>query len=658
MPFAKRIGVPLANGTQRAIEDVSVGDRVWTLGGAKTVTDKVAPYETECVTATTAFGEQVHPTSHPVLTSEGWQSYASVLENGSTGSARIHRVAGKPPSVSVAARLLARDRSSVDLSRSLGLSTTRRPLGIFLRLWSESKAFRELVFAGPARLKELIQLVRNFSPVPCDAACAQLVMRTAPGYQSGCLWVDYPCDESPRHHLESAHYGIPTLNGAASPSPAHCTLDELDNTPECIPAGDAPYVHPYNGAVRYPQSASMYGACDMSPCGVREVFDLTVEDENHYITGNTLLVNKNSWMAFDEVTNWPSPAPINRLRACLRSAAVPADGLRFLLTGNPGGPGHNWVKARYIDPVRPYEIRIEYDEEYQGERARVFIPSLFRDNPALAENDPMYLSRLKESGPDWLVKAWIEGDWNIIAGGMFDDVLDTRTPHEFQGKIWGYGSKCAPFRIPQTWRVDRAFDWGSSAPFSVGWYAESDGTQAVADDGTRIIVPRGTVFRIAEWYGWNGQPNTGLKMLAKDVAKGILEREVFIKENLLSGQAIRPGPADTAIYNAENGVCIGDDMERAGVKWTHADKRPGSRKNGWEAVRAMMKAAGNAVIEEPALIVFDTCRQFWRTVPVAPRSDKDTDDLDTNTEDHLCDELRYRVMSVLKSVHVRKLSGL
>jgi len=364
-----------------------------------------------------------------------------------------------------------------------------------------------------------------------------------------------------------------------------------------------------------------------------------------------------SWMAFDEVTNWPSAAPINKLRACLRSADVPAKGLRFLLTGNPGGAGHNWVKRRYIDPARPYEPIKEWDEDLQGYRTRVFIPSLFKDNPALAENDPMYLSRLKESGPDWLVKAWIEGDWNIIAGGMFDDVIDTKTPHDNRG-IWGYGSKCAPFRIPSSWRVDRAFDWGSSAPFSVGWYAESDGADAVAENGARISVPRGTVFRIAEWYGYTGEPNVGLRMLAKDVAKGIKEREKQLKSGLLSSQSIKPGPADSAIYNAEDGVCIADNMELEGVKWTAADKRAGSRKSGWERMREMLAAAGKPVIEDPALIVFDTCREWWRTVPVLPRSDKDIDDVDTATEDHIGDECRYRCMNMVREVKVRRLHGL
>jgi hypothetical protein len=71
----------------------------------------------------------------------------------------------------------------------------------------------------------------------------------------------------------------------------------------------------------------------------------------------------------EEVTNFPSPGPINKLRATLRSGAGVPVGMR--LTGNPGGPGHNWVKDRYINPdpkgykVIAEECEIEIDDVVQ-----------------------------------------------------------------------------------------------------------------------------------------------------------------------------------------------------------------------------------------------------------------------------------------------------
>ena len=49
--------------------------------------------------------------------------------------------------------------------------------------------------------------------------------------------------------------------------------------------------------------------------------------------------------------------------------------------------------------------------------------------------------------------------------------------------------------------------------------------------------------------------------------------------------------------------------------------------------------------------VFDTCAQFIRTVPSIPRDERDMDDVDTDTEDHVADEARYRCLT-RKSVTV------
>ena len=50
----------------------------------------------------------------------------------------------------------------------------------------------------------------------------------------------------------------------------------------------------------------------------------------------------------EELGTFPSASPVLRLMATLRSGeGVPCG---FRATGNPGGPGHQWVKARYIGP--------------------------------------------------------------------------------------------------------------------------------------------------------------------------------------------------------------------------------------------------------------------------------------------------------------------
>lgn len=307
---------------------------------------------------------------------------------------------------------------------------------------------------------------------------------------------------------------------------------------------------------------------------------------------------------------------------------------RIINGSNPGGIGHNWVKNTFVDQTSP--MSIVRQSKTEGGMLRQYIPAKLSDNPALLENDPDYSDRLEGLGNPELVKAMKDGDWNIVAGGMFDDVWKEST-HVIQS-----------FEIPRSWRIDRSFDWGSSRPFSVGWWAESDGTN-IAGQPT---YPRGTLFRIAEWYGWNGKPNEGSRMLASEIARGILKKE---SEMGLAGR-VRSGPADSAIFDTQNGVCIAEDMARIGVRWERADKGPGSRKNGWEYMRKIMKSSLQFPIEDPAFFVFDTCRNFIRTVPVLPRDEKSPDDVDSDAEDHIADETRYRANMPNRSASVSELN--
>jgi len=328
------------------------------------------------------------------------------------------------------------------------------------------------------------------------------------------------------------------------------------------------------------------------------------EDAAHY-QGHS-----NTWVGVDEITAWPTLSGLDKLRATLRSAAGIPCVLRA--SGNPGGPGHNQVKARYIDPAPPWHPF--WDEEMKT--WRVFIPSRMEHNLLLMQNDPNYWQRVEASAsgrPD-LIKAWRFGEWDIVAGGLLDDLFD---PHRHI---------IEPFNIPASWKICRAFDWGSTHPFSVGWWAISDGTQA--PNGK--YYPRNSVIRIAEWYGWNNKANQGLKMLAIDVARGIVARE----QQMGIADRVLPGPADAAMWAAENGVCIADDMVKGGAHFIQSDKSPGSRKTGAEAMRKYLAAARTFPPELPGMYIFNTCRQWIRTVPVIPRDPKNMDDADSDSEDH------------------------
>ena len=121
-----------------------------------------------------------------------------------------------------------------------------------------------------------------------------------------------------------------------------------------------------------------------------------------------------SWVGFDELGNWKTPDAYDRIKACLRTPLPLGVNRRYLATANPGGVGHEWIKKLFIDPV-PQGMRPHPDP--RTGLPLLYIPSRLTDNPKLLENNPDYINQLKGTGPDWLVKAWLEGDWNISVQG-------------------------------------------------------------------------------------------------------------------------------------------------------------------------------------------------------------------------------------------------
>lgn len=333
---------------------------------------------------------------------------------------------------------------------------------------------------------------------------------------------------------------------------------------------------------------------------------------------------------------------------------LPRIPLEVFATCNPHGVGHNWVKKRFINAapmgklVRT-SVNVFNPQTQQREdvvKTQVHLFGSYRENKYLP---PEYIATLEAITDKNKRKAWLGGSWDIIAGGMFDDAWDSDY------------HILAPFRIPDSWRIDRSFDWGSSHPFSVGWWAESDGSDVQMPDGKWRSTVRGDLFRISEWYGTSGKPNEGLRMLATDVTKGIIKRELAMG---LYGR-VKDGPADNQIWDTVNGNGIAASMAQPvnidgkkypGVTWRRSDKSAGSRKAGWEKVRQRLHNALPVFVtgpdgrpmrvprEKPGLYVFNTCKDFIDLFPVLPRDEEDPDDVDTEAEDHIGDEVRYEVL--------------
>lgn len=312
----------------------------------------------------------------------------------------------------------------------------------------------------------------------------------------------------------------------------------------------------------------------------------------------------------EEIGNFPSDKPILKLMATLRSGAgVPVG---FRATGNPGGPGHQWVKARYIDPS-PAGWRVITDSLSGLER--VYIPSRVSDNQYLGEG---YVRQLKASGSKELVRAWLEGDWSVIEGAFFD--------------CWSNEKHVIPpFKIPDDWLRFRSADWGFAAPFSVGWWAVAG--DDFAHEGH--LIPRGALVRYREWYGASA-PNVGLRLTAEQVAQGIVAREQ-------PGEKITYSVMDPAAFAQDGGPSIAERMGSHGVHFGRADNKRVTERGamgGWDQMRSRLIGDGH-----PMIYCFETCRDSIRTIPALQHDDDRPEDLDTDGEDHAADEWRYACMS-------------
>lgn len=331
------------------------------------------------------------------------------------------------------------------------------------------------------------------------------------------------------------------------------------------------------------------------------------------------------WMGYDELPQWATPNFYRQMKTRLRNGNMPIPNKRIRGTGNPGGVGHGWIKEYFGIDRYPLGGHLIPADKYGS--ARMFIRSSVTDNKILLQNDPEYIHRLQGLGSEALVQMYLAGDWNVIAGAFFPEFSTVR--HVIR-----------PFEIPRGWMRLRSMDWGSSAPFSVGWYAMSDGDLFETDvmgETKKLWFPRGAMIKYREWYGMKeGENNVGLKLTAEEVADGIKDRES-------KGERLDMSVIDPSAYKEDGGPSIAARMSNRKVDFQKADN---ARKPGWDQLRARLKGDldGN-----PMLLFFDTCPDSIRTIPQLQhdrgKSAGAVEDVDTHSEDHAGDETRYACMS-------------
>jgi hypothetical protein len=323
-------------------------------------------------------------------------------------------------------------------------------------------------------------------------------------------------------------------------------------------------------------------------------------------------------VSVDECTNFPWFVKLmDKLRAVNRSPhGVPT---RILCTGNPGGPGHVQVKS-YFKLGRDGLVPMTVWTDATG-TSRVFIQSKLDDNRVLVENDPKYAARLRSIQDPILRRAWLDGDWDVYIGQAFN--ISAR--HVVK-----------PMPIPAHVPVYMTFDWGFGKPFSLMWWW--------VDHEDRL-------YGFAEWYGWNGVEDEGLRLEDSAIAEGIIEREV--KMGIWGRPVVRfagpdcwnkkpdyrgggQGPSTAEVFR-EKGLVL----------------RPGdpSREQKLRAFRERIALPPDER-RLPMLVVYDTCKHFLRTIPSLVYDDEHPEYLDEEQELHVFDSACHVVMARAKGVAV------
>lgn len=291
-------------------------------------------------------------------------------------------------------------------------------------------------------------------------------------------------------------------------------------------------------------------------------------------------------------------------------------------TANPGGVGHGWVKERFITPAPPMtpieeetEVITPDGKVIRKKQKRIFVPSTVFDNDELMKNDPSYVTRLAMM-PEAEKKALLYGDWDSFSGQVFT---------EWKNDVAHYADRffthvIKPFKVPDSWRIYRGFDFGYAKPFSVGWYA---------------VDFDGRMYRIREFYGCTGTPDEGVKMEPAAIAEKI--KEIEGDDPNLKGKKIY-GIADPSIFDESRGESIARIMERCGVFFDGADN---SRIAGKMQFHHRLTFGEDGI---PMFYCFNTCKHFIRTIPALVYDEKNVEDIDTKTEDHIYDECRYVMM--------------
>lgn len=282
---------------------------------------------------------------------------------------------------------------------------------------------------------------------------------------------------------------------------------------------------------------------------------------------------------------------------------------------NPGGPGHLWVKALWLD------------RDYAGDYARLaplakefrFIRSLPSDNPHLTDTYWKDLNSL----PEGRRKAWVEGSWDVFEGMAFGEWSRDAHVANYRPEIgrdadqyrwtafgdWGTKQGCLYLAAtgPHRSLVRYEFLFADTDPYQVGFTF-----------GKAIVR-----FPRPEWLALDTPP-------VADGGPTIMER-------------FQKGLTDAVVKNPPPVMSI--------------PRGPGSRVTKKQLLHEYLRyeRGKDGVVHPwglPMLQVHPDCKYLIRTLPALPLDPTNSEDVDTDADDHGYDALSGWLMA--RTPHVER----
>jgi len=267
---------------------------------------------------------------------------------------------------------------------------------------------------------------------------------------------------------------------------------------------------------------------------------------------------------------------------------------------NPGGAGHAWVKALWIE--RRAAPGMERPDEYNAADYEYF-PALLEDNPVYRRDQ--HYRRTLEALPGHLRQAYLQGDWNLFAGQYFD-LFDLR---RHTARAEELGLLCATPWLPRWISID----WGFEHPAAVYWHAQ---------DGRRTITYREYVVQ---------------RLSPRTLAHEIVERSRGEKID-----AVYLGPDAFAQRTDEATIAdqLGDVFASAGAgKLPRPAPADNDRVGGWMLLYQLL--------ETDHWVIADNCRALIDVLPTLLRDERHVEDVAKVEGDDPADAARYGLKSRL-----------